>query len=113
MFGGTGAGPVPRGLVGRLLLLIDDIRLCPGEKGVCIFQGLNPDSLSEVAALAQPLLEDVALHLIGRGDLDGFPIESVDEVPQGFFRPLHNGFQRRCCFGMTTGSCKMFGELGF
>ena len=76
------------GGVGSLLLLVLNVRLRLEEEGVQGGRSLNSDCLGEVAAWAQSALEQILLHIVRRGDLDDFFVESLDVCSERFFFTL-------------------------
>ena len=56
----------------------------------------------EFGAGEEPPLEQVTLHMVRAGDLDGFPIEAINEFSQGLIVLLDDGLER--CFGLRVSS---------
>ena len=90
------------GSVGRFSLLV--VHVGPGlfEEGIKRPGWFDAHGFSEFGAREEPPLQQVSLHMVRAGDLDGFPVEAVNEFSQGLIVFLDDGLER--CFGLRVSS---------
>ena len=83
------------GVVDRLLLLVLYVRMGLEEKeGVERGRRLYAYSFGKVTTGTKLALEEIFLHVVGRGDLYRFLVEALDVCPQRFISALDDRFER-------------------
>ena len=87
---------------GRFSLLVVHIGSGLLEEGIECLGWLDAYSLSEFHAREESPLEQVPLYMVPAGDLDGLPVEAVNEFSQGLIVFLDDGLE--CCFDLRVPS---------
>ena len=67
--------------IGRFPLLIVHIGPNLFEESIECLWWFDANDFSELRAREESPLEQVSLHMIGAGDLDGLSVESINEIP--------------------------------
>ena len=68
------------------------------EKGIKRSGWFDAYGFSEFGVGEETPIQQVSLHMVRAEDLDGFPVEAVNEFPQGLIVLLDDGLERR--FGL-------------
>ena len=94
---GSASSGIP-GSVGRFSFFV--IHICPGllEESIKRSGWFEAHGFPEFCAGEEAPLQQVSLHMVRARDLDGFSVETVDELSQGLILPLDDGLERR--FGL-------------
>ena len=90
-----GRSVTPRilGSVGRFSLLVVHVDSGFLEEGIEYLGWFDAYGLSEFRAREDSPLEQVSLHVIVTGDLDGLPIAPVNKFPQGLMVSWDDGLE--------------------
>ena len=81
------------GSVGRFPLLIVHVGPSLLEESIDYLRGFDANNFSELRAREESPLEQVSLHMIGAGDLNGLAVEPINKLPEGLTVSLDDGLE--------------------
>ena len=95
MPGGPGIFLVPGipSRVGRFFLFMLNVGLGLEEESVQGGRSFDANGFGEITAWAKASFEQILLHVVGRGNLDGFLVEPLDVSSERFFLSLNDGLE--------------------
>ena len=94
------------GSVGRFSFLVVHVGSGLLEEGIKHSGRFDAHGFSELGVGEETPLQQVSLHMVPIGDLDGFPVEAVNKLSQGLIVLLDDGLESHLGLWVSPRRCE-------